>query len=120
MSLLSSAQLNALSKLVAKGMDSDVLIYDRVIEESSTGTAESWVARANTVKGWLYTTVTPVMTMGFALQGTVNTLRLYLELGTDIEPGDRVRIAGETFTVSDTTAENTIQAMLTVSLRRIG
>jgi len=49
----------------------------------------------------------------------VNTYRLFLEVGTDITPGDRVMVGGAMFTVSDTTAESTWLPLLTASLRRI-
>jgi len=118
--LLSASQMGALSKLVKRGMDTDVRIYDHVVTETDNGSAESWVARSEWVKGWMYVTTTPVMTVGSGLQALVNTQRLYLELGTDIETGDRVEVGGAMFTVEDTTKENTIQAMLTVSMKRVG
>jgi hypothetical protein len=117
--LLSTSQLNALSKLVKQGMTTDLVIWDHVIEESDNGTEETWVERGESIKGWFHSTPTPVMTVGSGLQGTVNTHRLFLELGTDIENGDRVYVGTDRFTVEDTTHEDTIQAMLTVSLRRI-
>lgn len=117
--LLSTNQLAALSKLVKQGMTTDLVIWDHVTVESANGVEETWVARSESVKGWLHSTPTPVMTVGNGLQGTVNSHRLYLELGTDIENGDRVYVGNDRFTVEDTTHEDTIQAMLTVSLRRI-
>jgi len=118
--LLSTSQLNALSNLVRRGFTTDITICDHVITETDNGTAESWVPRSESVKGWMYVSVTPVMTVGGGLQSIVNTQRLYLDLGTDIQTGDRVIVDGETFTVEDTTRENTIQAMLTVSMKRVG
>jgi hypothetical protein len=117
--LLSASQMGALSKLVKRGMTTDLLIYDHVLSESANGTTETWVARSEAIKGWMHSTPTPVMTVGSGLQGTVNSHRLFVELGTDIEAGDRVYINDERFTVEDTTKEDTIQAMLTVALRRI-
>jgi len=117
--LLTTSQLGALSKLVKRGFDTELRIYDHVVTEGSTGSTESWVARSETTKGWMHSTPTPVMTVGNNLQGTVNSHRLFLELGTDIDSADRVEIDGKMFTVEDTTKEDTIQAMLTVALRRI-
>lgn len=119
MGLLSTSQLAALSNLVKKGMDTDLTIWDKVMVESATGMTETWIERSESIKGWFHSTATPVMTVGSGLQGTVNTHRLFLELGTDIENGDRVYVGDDRFTVEDTTKEDTIQAMLTVSLRRI-
>ncbi len=119
MGLLTSSQLNALSKLVKQGMTTTITIWDKVDVESPTGVSETWVERSESTVGWLHSTPTPVMTVGNGLQGTVNTHRLYVELGTDIENGDRVYVGNDRFTVEDTTHEDTIQAMLTVALRRI-
>src|SRR5882672_11429060 len=108
MGLLSTSQLTALSKLVKKGMDTDLTIWDHVITESDTGMTETWVERSESIKGWFHSTPTPVMTVGSGLQGTVNNHRLFLELGTDIENGDRVYVGADRFTVEDTTKEDTI------------
>ena len=120
MSLISPAALTALSNIVKLGMTTDVLIYDHSTVDTDDGSEERWTARSAPVKGWLYTQTQPVMTVGNGREGLINDLRLYLELGTVIDTGDRVEIEGETMTVEDTTKENTIQAMLTVRLKRIG
>ena len=51
--------------------------------------------------GWMHSTPTPVMTVGLSLQGTVNSHRLFVELGTDIDSADRVEIDGKMFTVEE-------------------
>lgn len=84
---------------------------------SYTPTSES---RRSTVKGWFYSTPTPVQDVDTGMVVTVNTYRLYVPVGTDILPGDHVHVgtAPEDYTVSDTTAEGTWLPLLTCSLRK--
>ena len=115
--LLTANQIGALSKLVKRGMDTDALIYDHVVAASIDGTAETWVARSESVKCWFYTDPQNSLATALGLQAIPNLLRVFFELGTDIETGDRIRVGTQMFTVIDTTKENTIQAMLTVTVR---
>ena len=119
MSLLSDSAMAALREVAELGMVTDVTILDLVNSESATGSTSTWVARPATVRGWLHSEVSPVITLVSGKQVLVNTYRLFLPVGTDIATGDRVLIGGERFVVSDTTGESTWQAMLTVSLRRV-
>ena len=115
--LLSASQMGALSKLVKRGMTTDATIYDHVVAASVDGTAETWVPRSESTKCWFYTTPQNSLAVGLGLQAVPNLLRMFFELGTDIETGDRVKVGAQMFTVVDTTKENTIQAMLTVIVR---
>jgi hypothetical protein len=46
------------------------------------------------------------------------TFRLWVPVGTDIQPGDQVEIGGYTYQVSDTSAGETWPAFLECLLRR--
>ena len=115
--LISSSQMAALSSLVKKGMTTDAYIQDHVISDSVDGTSESWVERSASVKCWFYTTPQTALIVDHGVQVIPNQLRIFFELGTDIDAGDRVRVDSQVFTVIDTSRENTIQAMLTVYVR---
>jgi len=115
--LITSSQLNALSKYVNRGMNTDVTIYDHVVTESIDGSQESWVARSESTKCWVYTDPQNSLATALGLQAVPNQLRAFFELGTDIESGDRMQIGAQMYTVIDTTKENTVQAMLTVMFR---
>lgn len=115
--LLSTGQMSALSKLVKKGMTTDATIYDHVVTASVDGTSETWVARSSSVKCWFYTNPQNSLANALGLQAVPNLLRIFFELGTDIESGDRVKVGAQMYTVIDTSKENTIQAMLTVNVR---
>ena len=116
--LLSDSAMAALRGVAELGMTTDVLIYDLVNSETATGSTSTWVPRSSTVKGWLHSQVTPMLTVVSGHQTVVNTYRLFVPIGTVITPGDRVVIGGDRYIVSDTTGESTWQAMLTVSLRK--
>jgi hypothetical protein len=125
--LLSATQLAAVQQVALSGMQSAVTVYRRtdspVVADNAYGDdALTWVetseSRVADVKGWLYSTPNPVQETDTGAVVTVNTYRLYLPVGTDVEPGDRVVVGVEEFTVSDTTHETTWPALLSVSLRR--
>ena len=82
---------------------------------SYTTTTES---RRLTVKGWFYSRPTPMQEVDSGAVVTVNTYRLYLPVGTDVLPGDRVFVGTDEYTVSDTTGEGSWLPLLTCSLRK--
>jgi hypothetical protein len=124
--LLSADQLAAVQRVAVRGMTTPVEILRRtdssVTAENAYGddaltfveTSESAVAN---VLGWLFSEPTAVQQTDTGAVITVNTYRLYVPVGTDILPGDRVNVGEQTFTVSDTTRESTWPALLNVSLR---
>ena len=77
--------------------------------------------RRQTVKGWFYSTPTPLQDVNTGQIITANTYRLYLPVGTDIKVGDHVHVEADPiddYTVSDTTAEGSWLPLLTCSLRK--
>lgn len=81
---------------------------------------ETTDSRRQTVKGWFFSTPTPMQDIDTGMIVTSNTYRLFVPVGTDIQIGDHVFVgsAPDAYTVSDTTAESTWNALLTCSLRR--
>ncbi len=75
-------------------------------------------ARHHWVKGWVYSTPTQVQEVDTGAVVTVNTYVFRCPVGTDILPGDELTIAGESYVVSDTTAENTWKVLVNCNLRR--
>jgi hypothetical protein len=123
-------ELSYIRGLAKIGMQSDVIIQKRtpVTDEDDPGNiygddAVNHVAVVPvggvSVKGWLYSQVSPVITVVGGKMALVNTYRLFLPVGTDINPGDHAVIEGNEFIVSDTTAESTWLPLLNVSLRRV-
>lgn len=72
----------------------------------------------HTLKGWFYSEPTPVQVVDSGALVTVNTYRLFVPVGSDIVEGDEVVAGGQTYVVSDTTAESTWMALLRCSLRK--
>ncbi len=74
--------------------------------------------RRHEVKGWVYSTPTPVQQVDTGAIITVNTYRLFVPVGTDVLPGDHVLIGTDEYVVSDTTGESTWLPLLSCSLRK--
>lgn len=119
MPLLSDSELGALQYWARNGMTDTVTIQRPVQVDSAYGDDES-VSYTNigTTQAWFRSIPTPIATAETGQLITVNTYRLLVPVGTDIMPKDQVVFGSEVFIVTDTTAESTWQAMLTVSLRR--
>ena len=118
MSLLSPSELNAIRTVAPSGMQTTVNLFRLKTTDNAVGTEQTYPPNG-TVKGWLYSTPTPTITLVSGEQAIVNTYRLFLPIGTDILTGDRVVIGAQEYTVSDTDAESTWLPMLTVSLRKV-
>jgi hypothetical protein len=112
-------------RLVAEqGMQTMVTIRRRSVVVSDYGDdsvefTETHETMDHGVKGWFYSTPTPVQEVNAGALVTVNTYRLYVPVGTDVVPGDEVLVGDDgVYIVSDTTAESTWLAMLECSLRK--
>lgn len=118
--LLSVSELQSLRDVAKTGFVSNIYISDHSVIVADDGSKDVWTERPTPVLGWLYDTTTPAeITIIDGAQGQLAKFRLFLEVGTDIATGDRVRVGAESFTVVDTDAESTWLPMLTVTLRRI-
>jgi len=116
--VISPSEIAALQGIAELQMTTPVVVMRETIIEGAEGDDVSVYATVGFPSGWLSSRTTPVITIVGGIQALVNTYRLYLPVGTDIESGDQAIIESRTFTVSDTTAESTLQPMLEVSLRR--
>lgn len=130
MKLLSDAQLTAVQSVAMRGMQTDVTIFRRstttgleVTDDpygSSVGYAEipDTATQTSTVKGMLHSATVPTTDVDSGQLVTVNTFRLWVPVGTNIQPGDQVEIEGNIYQVTDTTADQTWPPFLACSLRR--
>lgn len=125
MTLLSPAALRAVQKIAELGMVSTVKIQRRVVgtptlEANDYGDDEVTyqpATKTTTVKGWLSSKPADMPSEENGAITTVNTYRLFVPVGTDLRPGDKVTVGDRDFTVVDTTAESTWPALLAASLR---
>lgn len=126
--LLTDSQLGAIQKTAMLGMQTDVLILRTDPSDgleltddpygSVVGDAEEVpLSTSDTIKGWLHSTPTPMQSVDHGQTITVNTYRLWLPVGTDIQPRDEVHIGTHKYIVSDTTDDETWPALLACSLR---
>lgn len=114
--LVSDSEMAALREVAAMGMQTSVSIYARTNVQTENGQESVWTL-GSTVLGWMHSEPTPVITLVSGEMATVNTYRLFVPVGTAINPGDHAVIGGTTFVVSDTTVESTWKPLLRCSLR---
>jgi hypothetical protein len=116
--LLSDSEMAALRGVAEQTMQTSVRLMVRRNEQTADGQRSVWTY-TSTVKGWVHGTPTPTIDQVGGLMATVNLYRVFLPVGTAIAPGDHVVIGGDTYTVEDTTAEDTWRALLDCSMRRL-
>ena len=128
--LLPDSTVSSIRKMVTDGFQTEIVIERRsVARAGATVTSndlgddvvtfsETTESKRIVVKGWFFSTPTPVQVEEAGSIVTVNTYRLFVPVGTDITDGDRVTVGNAQYAVSDTTAESTWLAMLTCSLRK--
>lgn len=125
--LLTPGQLESVREAAKLGMVDEVTILRRTPTAPPVGDdygddfidyVETTESKRTVVKGWFYSKPTTVQSVDTGQIITVNTYRLFLPVGTDIEPGDEVTVRDHEYTVSDTTAESTWLPLLNVTLRR--
>lgn len=124
---LTASQLNRVRDVALLGMITPVTIERRAEGSIPVGNdygddfltySTTSASRRLTIKGWFYSTPTPVQEVDQGMVVTVNTYRLFVPVGTDVLPGDHVHVGSDDYTVSDTTREGTWLPLLTCSLRK--
>jgi hypothetical protein len=118
--LISTSQLAFMRTTVERAFNTDVDIYKRSLVESVyEDEATETFTFSETIKGWVYSTPSSsAAEVGFTI-GTLNLYRLFVPVGSDVEPGDRLKIDGNDFLVIDTINESTWLPLLRCSLRRL-
>jgi hypothetical protein len=122
-------QMKRIRDVALLGMITDVVIERRAEGAIPPGGdygddfltyTETSASRRRTVKGWFFSTPTPMQDVDTGAIVTANTYRLFVPVGTDINVGDHVFVgpSPDAYTVSDTTAESSWIPLLTCSLRR--
>lgn len=118
---ISDTELSSLQDLMLGFLQADVEIYSKTDSENPYSDS-GWGYPASpsmVVKGWLRKMPDYQLTDDFAAFQHVDDARLFLPLGTPIERGDKVVVAGDAFSVIDANDKNTWQVTLRVSLRRM-
>jgi hypothetical protein len=116
--------MQAIQKTAMLGMQTSVTIWRPTTDAGLDLTDDPYGSSATspgtnigTVMGWLHSTPTPMASIDSGQLITINTYRLWVPVGTNIRPRDRVVIGSNTYVVSDTSADETWPALLACSLR---
>ena len=115
----SAKQLAALQKMSLPGMATPLTIQHRVVTSDDSGDDVVSFGPVATAKGWMSSKPTPVQVENAGSIVTINSYRLLIPVGTDIQVGDKVTIGGDTYVVSDNTSESTWIGSMRVSMRRL-
>jgi len=110
MPLVSDSQLAALRKYGNQGLTGSAHILRSTQTATDFGSQDVWATVALDVPCWIRGTAIPddVYQPGFRLT-TITTYRCLFEVDVDVEPDDRLIIAGEQYEVIETNVENTIK-----------
>jgi hypothetical protein len=118
--LITASQVKSMRKTVERAFNTDVQIWKRTISDNAyEDDATETFTWKETVKGWLYSTPSPSATVQGGVIATLNLYRLFVSVGTDIDPGDRLKMNSVFFQVIDTIEESTWLPLLRCSLRRV-
>lgn len=113
-------QLDGLRKTAEVSLVDDVDIWPRttvsnIYEDSGEVTYEF----RETVKGWIFSAPAAGASTVGGIIGTLNLYRVFLPVGTDVSPGDRLLVKGSFFELIDTVDESTWLPILRCSARRL-
>jgi hypothetical protein len=88
---------------------------ENIYEDSGDTTYEY----RETVKGWIFSAPTSGAQAVAGVIGTLSLYRVFLAVGTEVSPGDRLYIKGAFFELIDTVDESTWLPILRCSARRL-
>ena len=116
----SDTQVSYLRNFALRGMATQItIVRQRMVNDSSPYGDDLLVEETvGTAMGWIWSTPNRERQLEAGSLVTANVYRLYVPVGTDIQPADIIRSGDLSFIVVDTTSENTWKALLNVSLRR--
>ena len=122
--MLSAKQLTAIQKMGQKTFQVSCVVHHRTAFATDASNPYgddtlTYDTTTTTVKGWLVPTSTVDFSVGIAQVISEGNYLLRVPSDTDVEPGDTVDILGNTYSVSESTTEQTWPEWLNVRLRRI-
>lgn len=116
----SEAQLTALRRTAEVSLVDDIDIWPRTMSDTIyEDAAQASYTYRETVKGWVFSTPTPTPDTVGGIIGTLNLYRIFLPVGTEVIPGDRLYVKGHFFELIDTVDESTWLPILRCSARRL-
>jgi SPP1 family predicted phage head-tail adaptor len=118
MPLVSDAQLAQLRFVAYQGLDTEIVIKRPTQAETVYGSVGGYTTVATTT-AWIREMSTSRAGIMLGVIATTGTFRLHVRYDTDIRPGDRVEVNGESFEVQDLNELNTIRVFTTAVMRRV-
>ena len=125
MTLIAPSELAAIQAFGIEGMVTDVgimpSIYDTGVDltDDSYGSSLTWGPVSEVVKGWLVGRWAQSRDSDIGDIDSTTTYRLRLPVGTTLEPGWKVEIGGNTYTVIDVGSDQTWPEWLNCVVRRM-
>lgn len=119
--LVSDAEVASLRDYALSGMQTEIQIFHKTtVPNDFSDDGESFPVDPDiTVLGWFRNAPNIDLSGDFSALQQVDDGRLFLPVGTVLDRGDRVVVAGEAWTVVDTNKESTYKVLLRVLLRRV-
>lgn len=119
--LVSEAEIENLRDYALSGMQSEIQIFWKSSGSNDySDDQENFASTPDlTVMGWFRNAPNIALNEDFAALQQVDDGRLFLPVGTKLDRGDKVVVAGGAWTVVDTSAESTYKVLLRVLLRRV-
>lgn len=117
MTLISASEMAALRGVAESGMTTAVSIYRGAPVQTNSGQQTAWTLQT-TANGWFYSDPTKTLVVNAGVLADINTVRLFLPVGTDILSGDKVTSGTDEYLVIDTNQEGTHLPLLRCNLRR--
>jgi hypothetical protein len=121
-----NSELASLRKTAEVSLVDDVDIWPRAVNTDENDPnniyedsgAVSYAYR-ETVKGWIFSSPNQNAEAVGGIIGTLNLYRVFMPVGTEVTPGDRLFIKGDFFELIDTVDESTWLPILRCSARRL-
>lgn len=118
--LISASEMEAIRKIPLQGMTTPVSILKlSTVTRDGADDLQVW-ATSESLLGWIWEP--PDYPTGNVVGGVIGSsqeFRVYLPVGVDVEPGDRIGVAGLIYNVLNTNTANTYMPMLRLAVRRL-
>lgn len=119
MKLVTPAMLDAVRKVGAAGLQTDVTILRRSLVEQAEGDDDEEVwAVVGTYKGWVRMDNNPRFEPDSGRIVSSGNFRIHLDPSVSVDEGDLARVDGQDYLVNDVNTDDTYRVFTTLMARR--